>query len=182
MKLTNLILGFLLLAACTAEKDYNVDAKFSSKVKDSITVDIEQYISERPYGVLWETRFDPANRPLYIDILPFFTLKKYYVAEDSTHYYLIWKKAPSISGKQRIAIGGSYKVDAQKRKYNFIESFVTPKMDPEPLEENGSLLFEEMVVKKGDLSKYIGDKKLIDFPDQYVTYNKEKNTWDVKPH
>ncbi len=181
MKKIIVLFSFSLLAfiSCNRSDKYELKAYLSDKEKDSVLVALVPYFAEIPYEVKSETENDAIKKINYERVFFNWSLEKYYKAEDSMYYFMIWEIAPSIQAKEKIAIGGRYQLDKQKKVINFEEIFNTPKMLPEALKEKTSVLFEEMISKKGDMSKYIGNAEMIEFPDAHVCYDKKVGKWKV---
>jgi hypothetical protein len=166
-------LMILILAACS--DSYKVE-NFKEETNKNLTP-ILPYISKLEHGVNYDNRFDTANAAYFQEQLKQlqFSFERYFIAPDSTHYFLIWKKAPSLYEK-KIAIGGRFKKDKNGKIYAFEELFNTPKMKLDELKEKSFPLFDYMV-KNGNVDKYVGDYLLIEFPDERCVYDKKGNRW-----
>lgn len=176
IKKTIIYWSLLILIGCNGYDQYKADKYFSKDQKDSLLVKTLPYIAKLPYGATWETRNEDKFHAHYVKILPFFSLQNCYKTKDSVYYYLIWKQAPSIEAKEKIAIGGSFKLDANKKMIAFDEVFHTPKMTVEKLTEIGNKLFDELVTT-GNVEKYAASPEIIEFPNQQFIYEKSTNKW-----
>ena len=172
-----LIMAVAIMAGCSDKGGYDVSTYYSEEELKTSLAQIVPYIAKLENGVTYENRFDPSKKE-YFDKQQAdfkFSIEQYSITADSTHYFLIWKVAPSLY-KKKIAIGGRYKKDAKGTIYAFEEIFNTAKMPVEELKEKSFPLFDYMV-KNGNVNKFLGDYLLIEFPDNRCTYDKEKSRW-----
>jgi len=105
-------------------------------------------------------------------------LLKYAKGEDGSDYFLMSRKARSITPMQE-GIGGKLRVDPSGKLIAYEEIFRTWKMPEDSLRTKGAMLFERMVKGK-DLtlyySKYQADR-FIEFPDDRFFFDKETMSW-----
>lgn len=172
------LLGFALIG-CNSKEEYSADNYYTPEALKNNLFTILPYIAKLENGVNYENRFD-ASQKSYFEAQQNnfkFSMERYFITPDSTHYFLIWKIAPSLYVK-KIAIGGRYKKDKNGKIYAFEELFNTPKMKLEELKEKSFPLFDYMV-KNGNVDKYIGDYLLVEFPDNKCVYDKNKTRWII---
>ena len=182
MRRLAIVLLMLVLMSCNKMTKYKVENYFTDDQVDTFMVrKLMPYVAELPPTATDSLRFDEKFRAHFIRNLQYFPLKRYFITKDSLYYYLAWKQAPSIAGKESIAIGGSFKLDKNGSIYDFLEFFNTYKMPAHELEKKGDELFTEMV-EKGSVDRYIGNNDYIEFPnaDQTVYYDKRSIRWKLK--
>ncbi|HVD96617.1 MAG TPA: hypothetical protein VNB90_00340 [Cytophagaceae bacterium] len=167
-----------LFVSCKQEKkNYNVEGYLSKDAQEQELVQIRPYISKLEYGVNYNNRFSDTNKTFFDEQQKIykFNFEQYYINNDSVHYFLIWKVAPSLYAK-KIAIGGKYKKDANGKIYAFQEIFNTPKMKLDELKEKSYSLFDYMV-ENGNVDKFFGDYELVEFPDGRCLYDTTGHKW-----
>ncbi len=173
----------VMLMSCSKTSKYEVENYFSTNnpVDSFMIKKLMPYVMELPPADYDTNRFDRRFEAHFIRNLPLLPLKRYFIDKDSTHYYLVWKQAASIEGKQSIAIGGRFKLDKAGRISEFLETFNSYKMFPEELEKRGDDLFIEMV-ERGSIDKYIGNPDYVEFPDKEgkVYYDIKSSKWKLK--
>jgi hypothetical protein len=171
------LIFFCFIAGCDNSEKYNIDKYYSAADRDTLLTNILPYITKLDDGVNYGNRFNPENKN-YFKQQQFrykFSFEQYALTEDSIHYFLIWKVAPSLYQK-KIAIGGRFKKDSNGKIYAFEELFNTWKMKTEELKEKSFPVFAYMV-KNGNVDKYISDRELIEFPDDKCVYDKSQSRW-----
>lgn len=177
MKKSFLIVSFLILLSCNNQEEYHSEKLFdNSKLKDSVTIDILQFIiptSEFSQG----SRNSDTLRKDIQDRLSFFSLIYYFPKPDSSYYFLISKKIASVKNEV-VGIGGHYKIK-NKNIVEFVEEFQTPKMSEEDLRKKGVVVFKEMM-KEGNITKFVTNKSLVEFPDNHTYYDTHTNSWKTK--
>lgn len=173
---------FLLLwiiVGCDKSENYKVDNYFNEAESDSMLLKMMPYIADLPSGANDSTKFTQKFQEKYRLVMENnYTMEKYFINKDSVHYYLVWEMAPSIGAKQKIAIGGSFRLDKNKNIYDFEEIFYTPKMLPEKLRPLGDELFSRLA-STGNVDPYLGDYSKVEFPSHTVCYDKEHHKWIV---
>ncbi|MCS6824743.1 MAG: hypothetical protein NZ529_10640 [Cytophagaceae bacterium] len=161
-------------------RNYDIESYYTKEQSDSLMFSILPYIAKLEKKVNYENRFNPEHKAYFMakwaDYK--FQFKRYFITEDSTHYFLIWKVAPSLYEKY-IAIGGRFKKDKNGKVIQFEEIFNTWKMKPDELEEKSFALFDYMV-KNGNVDPFMKEEYLIEFPDDKVYYDKKECRWKVK--
>ncbi len=170
-----LLLIFFAIASCSSDNQYNVE-NYKVETNKNLPI-VLPYIAKLENGVNYNNRFDSVNAKYFLGQQEIykFSFERYFITPDSNHYFLIWKKAPSLYEK-KIAIGGRYKKDKNGKIYAFEELFNTPKMKLDELKEKSFPLFDYMV-ENGNVDKYIGDYLLIEFPDERCKYDKKNSRW-----
>ncbi|MBA3900863.1 MAG: hypothetical protein H0X62_11755 [Bacteroidetes bacterium] len=154
---------------------YEVEQHYSKQEKDSLLTDLITYIYKKPKGADYETRFEPKYRNWFVQALPLFEFSYYHISEDSTHYYYVIRPARSPKGNTR-GVGGKYNLDKNGQITDFEEIFNTPILPVEQLKGRGKHLFEEMI-RNNNVEIYAGNPDYIEWPDDRLKYDKEKNEW-----
>ena len=183
----NLTQGFLaflvsvILFSCStpSTKEYNASRHFTEAQCAELLMKLIPYSAKLPNGYNYTQRFDKALDTFYVEEIKKYKLEKYYFSEnDSTHYFLVSRVAPSLYEK-RIAIAGKYKINNRGDITNYEEAFWTFKMKLPELEQKSEVLFNDYV-SGNDLSKYLPGKtndEWIEFPDAHSYYNKTEKRW-----
>jgi hypothetical protein len=169
----------LLLGAggCNFQRDpYAVEHYYNPAERDTLLLNMVTYIYKKPKSADYQTRHDPRYRPYYARELPNFELDRYYISADSTHYYFLIRPARHPGGNQR-GVGGLFRVAGGNRIYDFEEIYNTPVLPEADIRDRGRLLFGEMVEKDGNISRYVNDKSLVEWPDERLKYDRQKNEW-----
>jgi hypothetical protein len=177
-----LVMAGWVVFSCSSKK-YNADQYLSKADQDSILMCITIYDAKLPEGsdATLQTRFNEKYRPYYEKVKSISGMPYYYVAPDSTHYFLIMKRAISIHPNDKRTIGGRFKLDSNKKIYDYEEVFWMPRMDQDEALDKGKTLFTEMV-EKGNVDRYLSDREYIEFPDAACYFDKSAATWKVKSH
>ena len=166
----------LIIVGCDRSANYKVDNYYTKAESDSVLLQMMPYIADLPSGANDSTKFTQKFRERYKLVMKNnYTMENYFINEDSVHYYLVWEMAPSI---EKIAIGGSFRLDENKNIYDFEEIFYTPKMLPEKLRPLGDELFGHLA-STGNVDPYLGDYSKIEFPSHTVCYDKELHKWKI---
>ncbi|MDQ3534343.1 MAG: hypothetical protein M3421_01795 [Bacteroidota bacterium] len=174
----NLLIFFILffiIIGCDNPKEYEIKNYYPTAEADTILVNIVTYISKKPKTADWKTRLEPRFRKYYINQLPDFKIKNYYVSEDSLHYFYIIRPARSPRGHER-GVGGTFKMKENFRLVDFEENFNTPVMSLDSLNLLGDILFQELI-SKGNVDKYIENKSFVEWPDAQLKYDNSINEW-----
>jgi hypothetical protein len=168
----------LLLTGCHPTENYNPDQSLSLKEKDSVLVDVIQYIQPTPeYSN--EPKGSASLKNYYKERIPFYSLIYYKNEKDSVHYFLVGKKTASTKNEM-IGVGGYFIMKSGKVD-DFTEVFNMPKMEQSLLEEKGQLLFEELI-NNNNVNKYLGKPEWIEFPNTTIVYDKKSHDWKVIQH
>lgn len=178
-KLTPLVFLSLLtiLAACSSDP-YDPDKFLTDDQRESFILQSVYYSSKLPPNSSHQTKFSREFDGYYKMAADESTLLKYYKSVDGTGYYLIARKARSITPMKE-GIGGKVRFDEAGKIAEYEEVFRTWKMNEDSLLVRGPMLFERMIEGK-DLtqfySKFQGDK-FIEFPDDRFVFDKQARRW-----
>jgi len=167
--------SLLQLLACNNENKQSVTSFLNKAQQDTLMVQIITYIDYRPEGVGQNEKFDPKFRPAFVNRLPVFHFHKYYINKDSIHYFLVTWPARSSKPNQRRATGGKFKLNGA-HIIDFEEIFVTPRSEEKDVQRMGQKLFNEMI-ETGNVNRYVGEKELIEWPNEQSQYDKTTHQW-----
>jgi hypothetical protein len=165
------------IASCETKK-YSPETYLSEDTKNELLLKILPNFAHLPKGYTYERRFESSLNTFYTEEIKKYKIQHYFISNDSVHYFMVNRPAPSLFEK-RLAISGKFKIDQQGKISNYEEIFWTFKMKLPELQEKGQILFNEMV-EGGNLAEYMPGKKAeewIEFPDNRVSYNKEQQKW-----
>lgn len=178
MKLVFIILAFVtVLLSCTPKDPYSVSRYYTKQEADSVTASILNYVFIAPPYTLMKDRFEPKHRQFYASQCFKFSLERYFVADDGTHYFYLVRPASRV-GEAR-GVGGYFKMHDPYKLTGFREAFVTPELPTGDVTGRCSFLFDEMV--KGDLPKYLSMKSYIQWPNEVSIYDTTAYEWVLKP-
>jgi len=168
----------LALQSCKKDK-YAIDHYFDKAEQDSLLTNIITYIYIKAPQATDTTRFQPQFRKFYTSVLPKFSIEKYYVSQDSIHYYFVVRPVGNLAYKRGVI--GKFRMGKDMKPVDFEEVVNTPHLDERVVKERGEFLFKELI-KNGNLDKYLTMKHYVEWPDAHLTYDKKLNEWvDTKP-
>lgn len=165
----------ILLPSCT-KKPYNPQTNVKHTSVDSLMVDLTTFMGRRPKGLAPTERHNPKYRQYYTGLSAEFSLIYYYVTPDNLHYFYALRPARNHTGKVNRAVGGRFTLNNEGHIIRFEELFNTRILPEVELKETGLELFREMI-QTGGIQKFIGNKKLIEWPDSRTVYDVEINEW-----
>ena len=167
----------LFLPGCNLTRDpYSAGRFYTPAERDTLLVDMLTYIYPKPANANHRTRHSAEFRKYYTDQLHKFEIDRYFIDQDSTHYFLlIQNNRPS--GESQRGIGGRFKLDERHKMHAFEELYNTPLLPAEEARIRGRLVFEEMIRKNGNISRYLGNEEVVERPDNRIQYDRDKQEW-----
>lgn len=175
------LIGLLLLNACTEERDYRPESHLTVPQQEEMMEKVIRYMAKPPDGIQPEERFLETYNDHYQDQRRQHRLDAYYL-DGSTAYFLVSRPAPSLTEK-RVAIGGAMQED-EKGLTGYVEVFRTWKMQPDTLAKRSMFLFDLMVEGESLESFYsskTGNTDYIEFPDDRTYFDSITRMWKAKP-
>lgn len=184
MKYITLIAISILIISCKqgsvsiVPSDYlNAQEQFDFKYA------ISRYVDRLPKKASEASKFNPEFDEEYKRRSENTDLLFYYVDKNTKEiYFAIAKIAPSIILK-KVVTAGKLKKNANGEIIEYEEEFRTWKMEEAELKTVSEMLFTKYINKE-DLSPYYtrnaNGKFIIEFPDENVSYDKEKRIWVSK--
>ncbi|HMI67057.1 MAG TPA: hypothetical protein VK517_13520 [Cyclobacteriaceae bacterium] len=166
----------LLFAGCSTRDKYDVVNYHGVPEQDSVLTSIVAYIFTAPPYTSMNDRFKPEHRSYYLLQTPRFSIDKYFVSEDGTHYFHVIRPGPKVDEKR--GVGGHFKMNQSYRLTNFREVFVTPLLTEEEVKKRGGFLFDEMV--KGTVEPYLKMKMYVQWPNEISVYDTVSYQWKLK--
>lgn len=148
---------------------------FSPDDADTILVNAVTFVGKKPALATSVTRYNPEFREHYIEYSDSFSFFLYHISDDSTHYFYMIRPARSLEGNRRGVIG-KYRMNDDLSLYDFEEFANTLIKSEEELKSTGITLFRELL-EKGNIDKYLPDTLFIEWPDDRLKYDKNKNEW-----
>ncbi len=170
-------IGFFILFP---PKDrYHIDRYISKEDQDTLIVNIVTLMGVKPRNANYITRHEPQHRSFYIQQARNFDIYRYFIDEQYMHYFYIIRPARHPLGNRR-AIGGKYRLGENLELLDYEEVFVTQVLEEDYLREIANDLFIAFV--EGDIEKFLENPLIIEWPDERLKYDKEKQEWryDVK--
>ncbi len=173
-----LILGlFFVVAACSSKDKYDVSKYYNAKEQDVILAGIITYIFEAPPYTLMKDRFMDQHKKHYLSLTPKFSLEKFYVAEDGTHYFYVLR--PGRNSEEKRGVGGHFRMNNNLEIVDFREVFVTPRFGIKEIKERTIFLFDDMV--KGTVEKDLPMETYVQWPNPGSYYDTVAYEWKLRP-
>lgn len=160
---------------------YNIAHLFNDQEADSLLITIVTYMGKRAPLADHNSKFSNEFRYYYQEQAQHFTWCYLHKNADDLYHYYIIRPARSSDENQRGA-GGSFRIRNDGQLDEFVEIFNTPVNTNDSLKIIGATLFQEMITT-GNVDKYLGKPSMIEWPDDRLRYDKERNEWryDVQP-
>lgn len=182
MKHTFLLLFIVSFLTACHSKNNKVSEYFSAQEQDSLLTNIITYISSPAPQANNTTKFQSQFRGYYLKALPNFSIENYYQANDGWNYIFLTRP---VGGSPTFRRGVLAKFKLQEGSFMpqaFEEIINTPHLKEEIVKERGGFLFK-MLIKEGNIDKYLPMKQYIEWPDDHLKYNKNTHEWViVKPY
>jgi hypothetical protein len=140
------------------------------------------YTEKEPdeYEYAFADRWKNENYPYYKERAQKLMLIHYYRDEEqNTEYLSFIKRFPSLYDDYRAQGCIIRRNDADSIVY-FSIPFVTPMVRKENCIELSETLFDELV-SKGNVNKYLGNKKYLEWPTKKVFYDTTTYDWEILP-
>jgi len=177
MKYLVAIVSLVFLAGCNSKDKYDVARYYDLHQQDSVLTSIVTYLFTAPPYTQMADRFKPEHRGFYSNLTQKFSILKYFIAEDGTHYFYVMRPSARVAEKR--GVGGYFKMDKNFKLKDFHETFVTPIVSEEEVKGRCSFLFEEMV--NHNLDKYLSMQMYVQWPNQISYYDTVTYEWKNKP-
>lgn len=177
MKKISSIILIVVVFACNTKDKYDINRYYTPKEQDAILTSIIAYIYTAPLYSKMEDRFEPKHRQYYSSLTSKFKIIKYYVADDSTHFFYLLRPS-SIASEHRV-VAGHFKLKKNFGLKDFREEFVTTVMPESDLTGKSVFLFDEMV--KGKITDYLGMETYIQWPNKISYYDTITYEWKLIP-
>ncbi len=158
---------------------FDASENLTQEEAETLKLKMIRSIGKLPKKANHLTKYDQKFDEYYTELANNHTFLFYYESPKSdTTYFAITRRAPSLYDKH-VSIGGKFINNDSTFTY-FEESFRSFKMFKEELTEKTALVFQDMIEAK-KLEKYYfknsQPEEIIEFPDEYTTYNPEKLMW-----
>lgn len=158
---------------------YHIDRHIPKEEQDTLIVNIVTLMGVKPRNTNYITRHEPQYRNFYIQQARNYYIYRYFIDEYEMHYFYMIRPARHPLGNRR-AIGGKYLLGEDLELLNYQEVFVTQVLEEDYLREIADDLFIALI--EGNIEEYLGNRLIIEWPDDRLKYDKEKQEWryDVK--
>lgn len=183
MKLRKLILFVtLIFVGCNGRRDYNPATYLTPVKQDEVMWKVIRYMARPPENLTFEERFYKGYDDHYHEQMALHRLDAYYIGDDEINYFLVSRRAPSLTEK-RVAIGGKLRLNKDGSLVEYKEVFRTWKMVPDTLAKRSAVLFDKLV-NGGDLTPYYTKNskgvEYIEFPDDITYFDVSTRVWKTK--
>lgn len=171
------VFTWIFLSGCQNDP-YNPDRFLSRDQQSKLIRESVYYSAKLPPNGTRQTKFNSEFNWYYDLAAREVELLQYFEDEKGTHYFLMSRRARSITPMVE-GMGGKINYDDVGNLATYEEVFRTWKMPKDTLAVRGAFLFDRMVRGK-DLSlyysKFQGDK-YIEFPNERFIFDKETQAW-----
>lgn len=172
------LIVILILAGCTSKDKYDVTRYYDAKQQNQVLTSLVTFIFDAPPLTPMSDRFKPEHRNFYSFTASRFSIEKYFIAEDGTHYFYVIRPAPSPQEKR--GVGGHFRMKDGYQLTEFSEVFVTPILPEADVKGRCAFLFDEMV--KGTIDKYLTMESYVQWPNPASYYDSTTYEWKLKPN
>lgn len=181
LKATLLVCVAVGLPMCRQAEKYPPEQYLKPGAQKMFLYSIARYAAKMPKGARHNTKTGQQFDSYYQREMEKYRLEKYFIASDSTHYFLVSRPAPSLQVK-RVAIGGRVKYDRQGGFSFYEEVFRTWKMKEDEMTRKAGVLFERMI-EVGDVEPYLPantEEEWVEFPDKLNYFDTAARRWKMK--
>jgi hypothetical protein len=166
---------------CQQNEKYGPEKYLLPNEQKQFLSGISRYIAKLPKRATHSQKFDNKYNSYYEEEMKSYQLVHYFISQDSIHFFLVTRPAPSLYDK-KVAIGGRLKYNDKGEIAEYEEVFRTWKLKKEELERKGVILFAAMV-EKGNVNEYLPDKTKddwVEFPDNKNYFDKTSRRWRME--
>lgn len=170
----------ILISGCQQKTSYTPDKYLLPDEQKHFLTRIARYVARLPKRATHEQKFDKKYDTYYQEEMQKYQVKNYYIAPDSTHYFLVTRPAPSLYEK-KVAIGGRIRYENGELS-EYEELFRTWKMKEEELQRKSEILFAAMV-EKGNVDEYLPhhtQEDWVEFPDNKNYFDVASRRWRME--
>ena len=167
----------VLLVSCSSKDKYDVARYYDVPEQDKVLRSIITYVFDAPPLTSMKDRFNLEHRNYYSFMTSIFSIYKYFIAEDGTHYFYIVRPAPNP--KEKRGVGGHFRMTEDFQLTNFREVFVTPILPEADVKGRCAFLFDEMV--NGSIDKYLTMESYVQWPNPVSHYDTITYEWKLNP-
>ena len=172
-----LILSAATFSGCSTKDKYDVATYYHKQYeRDAVLTSIVSYIFMAPPYTKMQDRFDDKHRGFYSQAAAQFSIVKYYIDEDGTHYFYVTRPGPKQSEKR--GVGGYFKMGEHFKLKEFREVFVTPVMPEADIKGRCAFLFDEMV--HHNIDKFLPMTTYIQWPNEITYYDTVTYEWKMR--
>ena len=163
-----------LVWSCTPSDKYDVREYSDVIEKNSILPQIISYVFTAPPYVSLKDRFKPEHLSFYKAMQDRYSLYRYFISEDQTHYFYLIR--PANANENRV-VAGHFRLDDKNQITDFREVFVTPVLPLSDLKNRCAFLFDEMV--KGTITPFLKMPTYVQWPNPASYYDSSTYEWHL---
>jgi hypothetical protein len=171
-------LALITILFTSCKKNYEPNHYLDQQQQTAIKIQLSKYMDKLPSGIAMEDRWTGKADKYYRLKADSMHLLRYYVADDGYNYFYITRLVPSIHEGDRRATAGRFKVQKNDGIINLEEFFLSNILPEHALIEAADELFDQVIKNEAMDSKSFPE--LIEWPNDYFTYDKKRNVWDRK--
>ena len=172
-----LLLSAVVFGACTTKDKYHIATYYNLHEQDSLLTSIVSYIFEAPTYALKKDRFANKYRGFYSNAVGQFSILKYYIADNGTHYFYVMR--PGWRPTDKRGVCGYFKMGKNFKLTDFHEVAVTPMLTEADVKGRCAFLFDEMV--NGNINKFLTMPTYVQWPNSITYYDTITYEWKLRP-
>jgi hypothetical protein len=175
-KLTTVLLFMCVATSCTEQ----IDAKknLTNNQYDLYVREVAPFCIKKPDQISYHERTNPRYHAFYETVVKETGASiDFFVENDTAKFFFFRYKDLSSLYEHYRGLGGYFRTN-EEDSITFINLlYHTPRLTQEEMSKKGEILFREMM-SKGNVAKYIGNRKYVHTPNADFYYNTKLNRWD----
>jgi len=167
-----LSIGFSFVGCDQNPKDQLGETQYE-KYKMMLT----PYVNKKPDAISFEQRFDVDQRPYYkeLNIHTGAEISHFQESDTAKFFFYQSKDLTSLYEHYR-GLGGYFKTNEADSIIFVNLLYHTPRLTRAEMDKRSCELFKEMI-RKGNVDKFLGDKKYVHTPNADFEYDTRTNRW-----
>jgi hypothetical protein len=175
-KLTAVLLFISVATSCTEQ----IDAKknLTDNQYDLYVRAVAPFCIKKPDQISYADRTNPLHSSFYETVVKGTDASiDFFIENDTAKFFFYRYKDLSSLYEHYRGLGGYFRTNKNDSILFINLLYHTPRFTQEEMDKKGALLFREMV-SKGNVTKYIGNRKYVHTPNADFCYNTKLNRWD----
>ncbi len=166
----------ILLAGCSTQ--YEAKQNLSQEEYERWMNTVAPFVIKKPDHVVYEERTKAEHKVFYDNFIKETGGQlRYAVKTDTANIFFFSHRDYTSLYEHYRGLGGYFRTDSNGNLNYLMLLYHTPRFTKEEMEEKGAELFKEMV-RRGNVSKFIGNKQYVHTPNNDFYYNDRINRWD----
>lgn len=175
-KLTTVLLLMCAVMSCTEQ----IDAKknLTNAQYDLYMRAVTPFCIKKPDQISYADRTNPLHSSFYETVVKETGASiDFFIENDTAKFFFYRYKDLSSLYEHYRGLGGYFRTNENDSVIFINLLYHTPQFTKEEMDKKGEVLFREMV-RKGNVAKYIGNRKYVHTPNSDFYYNTKLNRWD----